>query len=92
MEDRGQRSEIRDQEPAISHPDSAQEKQFTRTRAKIADVCDECSDPIWPGDAMVIYVERSFTGYTGREMFISRHYCDRCGKLLDDSLTTTETC
>jgi len=70
------------------------QKQFTRTRAKIADVCDECCDPIWPGDAMVVYVERYIgtASYTPQEKFIARHYCDACGKLLEDSLTTTETC
>jgi hypothetical protein len=68
------------------------DKEFRWTKAKIADICDEGSEPIWPGDDIVIYVERIFTGYSGHESFTTRHYCERCGKLLEDSLVTTEAC
>lgn len=81
MEDRDQGTGLRDQQ-----------KQFTRTTARIADVCDECCGPIWPGDPMVIYVERYLEGPTlkPQERYVTRHYCGGCGKLLEDSLTTTE--
>lgn len=65
------------------------EKQLTRAIAKLADICDECCDPIWPGNNIVIYVERYIHG-AGKEAFVTRHYCADCGKLLEDSLTTTE--
>lgn len=67
------------------------QKEITRTTAKITDICEECSDPIRPGNALVIYVERYISHYPpGQEKFITRHYCEDCGKLLEDSLTTTE--
>lgn len=67
------------------------ERQITRTTAKIADLCDECLDPIWPGQPLAIYVERYISGSPAREQFVSRHYCAACAVLLEDSLTTTET-
>lgn len=65
------------------------DKQITHAKAKIADLCDECAAPIWPGNAIVVYVERYVTR-RGQEAFVTRHYCGDCGKLLEDSLTTTE--
>jgi RNase P subunit RPR2 len=62
--------------------------------AAIAEICDECSDPIKPGDEMVLYVEVDVTGAVlterPRHKHIRRTYCKTCGALLEDSMTTTE--
>jgi RNase P subunit RPR2 len=64
---------------------------FTRIIARIAEICDECTAAIWPGDSMVVYDDiASHDGRDGSPLHIKRHYCDACGKLLEDSLTTTE--
>jgi hypothetical protein len=60
--------------------------------ARIAEICDECFDPIRPGDAMALYDDVAHEGYTGSPTHTRRTYCQSCGRLLEDSLTTTEAC
>jgi len=64
-----------------------------REKARVAEICDDCSGPIWPGDMMVKYDEHYRDGATPDSPMrsIIRHYCAPCGLLLEDSLTTTET-
>jgi RNase P subunit RPR2 len=65
---------------------------FTRGKAQIAEICDECSAAIWPGDDMVVYDDIAHDGVRGgAPTHFKRHYCGACGQLLEDSLTTTET-
>jgi RNase P subunit RPR2 len=58
------------------------------TRARVAELCDECLDPIAPGDEMVRY-DDEFVTSTGHG-HIPRTYCKSCGELLQDSLVTEE--
>ena len=51
--------------------------------------CDECKEGILQGDRMVIYYDRTVEA-PKPAYHIKRHYCEPCGKLLEDSLTTTE--
>jgi hypothetical protein len=54
--------------------------------AKVADICEECSDPIRPGDEMAAFNEVYFSD---KRRQVTKHYCKGCGDLLEDSLTTT---
>lgn len=47
--------------------------------------CSECGEVAYPGERYVTYLDRCVNGPTTK-----RTYCDGCGKLLEDSLTTTE--
>ncbi len=56
--------------------------------------CDECNRVILPGEPLATWIEvfagkRSFGAFIQRDR-IKREYCEDCGKLLEDSLTTTE--
>jgi hypothetical protein len=53
--------------------------------------CSECADLIFPGSLMAVWIEITFEGYVGTRIHTKRHYCESDGKLLEDSLTTTET-
>jgi hypothetical protein len=59
-----------------------------RETARIAEICDECSDPIEPGDTMV--TRNEMIPGMGRVVYVKRNYCSPCGVLLEDSLITTE--
>ncbi len=51
--------------------------------------CSECRELILVGQRMATYMDKGVEGY-GHHFEIKRHYCEDCGKLLEDSLTTTE--
>lgn len=61
----------------------------TWASARIADICDECFDPIRPGQTVAIY-DDEYVRPNQPHGHIKRTYCETCGKLLEDSLTTTE--
>jgi len=52
-------------------------------------LCDECNGLIQPGDRMARWTEEGLGSY-GFPFHINRRYCEDCGQLLEDSLTTTE--
>jgi len=53
-------------------------------------ICDECGAEIRWDELMAAWFEvASAWPYPSRR--IKRHYCEECGHLLEDSLTTTET-
>jgi hypothetical protein len=75
---------------------------MTATASPVADVvwstapaicvCSECAEYILPGNRMAIYDEVLAPDVlTGEKKIIERVYCEDCGHLLEDSLTTTET-
>lgn len=58
--------------------------------AERACLCQECYDLVRTGDRMAIYIDRGIQGHNAARFQIRRHYCEPCGRLLEDSLTTTE--
>ncbi len=59
------------------------------TRSLHSRLCDECREGILPGDPMAIYDDDAIVDY-GNHLRTTRHYCEDCGHLLEDSLTTLE--
>lgn len=57
--------------------------------ARIHHLCEECEEQIQPGDPMAVYDDISVNSW-GKHLHTKRHYCEECGHLLEDSLTTTE--
>jgi hypothetical protein len=57
--------------------------------AKTAEICEECSALIWPGDRVALYTNISTVAY-GRQRRARAPFCQDCGALLEDSMTTTE--
>ena len=53
--------------------------------------CAECAEIILPGERMATWDDVT-VGKAGppRHDCTRRHYCEGCGELLEDSLTTTE--
>ncbi len=58
--------------------------------APVANICDECGEPIASGDTMARYIEICPGDWGQSRVRIGRDYCKSCGELLEDSLTTTE--
>ena len=52
--------------------------------------CAECSVRFAVGDRVAGYTEQGLT-QEGRTLRLRRRYCEPCGHLLEDSLTTTES-
>jgi hypothetical protein len=50
--------------------------------------CEECAEPILYGERMAIYDDVALESW-GKRTHTMRHYCESCGHLLEDSLTTT---
>jgi len=59
-------------------------------RAAVAEICDECSDPIAPGEEMATRQVPLPIDSFGRKHHVHRTWCKECGELLEDSLVTTE--
>lgn len=53
-------------------------------------VCCECQAEIWAGMKFAHYVEVLAVLATGKRPRFPHDYCEECGHLLEDSLTTTE--
>jgi hypothetical protein len=52
--------------------------------------CVECGGAIMRGDREAVYNDVFVTGTFPLRHHIKRIYCEECGHLLEDSLTTTE--
>jgi hypothetical protein len=52
--------------------------------------CCECGVEIWTGTRFAHYVEILAAESTGLRPRYPHDYCAECGRLLEDSLTTTE--
>jgi len=58
--------------------------------ARHSRLCDEDGAEILAGDRMAIYDDES-VHFPLKHEHTRRHCCEDCGKLLEDSLTTTES-
>jgi hypothetical protein len=57
-------------------------------------VCNECRQSIYAGDRIAVYDDESISAASLtvlKRVHIKRIYCEECGHLLEDSLTTTES-
>jgi hypothetical protein len=52
--------------------------------------CCECGAPISRGEKFAHWVEILAGDSYGKHARVPRDYCEPCGRLLEDSLTTTE--
>lgn len=52
--------------------------------------CEECTQLVMVGEPTATYEDRGLEGW-GKLWRRKVRYCEHCGKLLEDSLTTTET-
>lgn len=67
----------------VSHPVRWVTARYPRT-------CSECGVRIQVGERMALYADTFLFGYSATPFTTLRHYDEGCGKLLEDSLTTTE--
>ena len=53
--------------------------------------CCECGEDILPGMRFAHWIEVLAKDCYGKQLRVPHDYCAECGRLLEDSLTTTET-